>query len=203
MAIRYHINLVREEAAARRRKTELARCATFSELLLAALLILTYACYLSRDHKITVIEARVQYLVDHMEQTAKFTPAQVDELKRKSRDLAARLSVLTRIVDGITPWPDVLMALDDCCRQGQVRLKQLAVRSVGSATMLAFESTCPTENQVASIEAFLGAVRGHAAFAEGKAISISNESEDVLRFKGEVRLRQTSSPNTDKRRESP
>ncbi len=194
MAARYRINFVREAAARHRRRIELLRILTVASLLLAILLVLTYAVYLKRDHRITVIEGRIQLLLSRMEKTTAFTPAQISDLHAKSRELAATLTTVNRIVDGITPWPYVLHSLDECCRAGSIQLRHLSVKTKGHTPILEFQSSCTAENQVAGIEAFLAAVNAHPAFMDAEVIAIGNERGTALSFRGQVALTRPRPP---------
>jgi len=193
--IPYSINLVAEQVTFRRQRIAMLRFVTVSLLVFAMLLVATFGLYLRRDHQLTVSEGKIRLLLDRMEKTTELNPHEVADLRTQSRKLDASLKLLSRIVDGATPWPEIIASLVQCGHGKGIQLELVESQINSAGQRLAFEAVCIAEQPMSRMQEFIDELQAHPSFEKPELVSVNGGEGGPLTVTGHVRLvRHTPAP---------
>ncbi|MBT3374206.1 MAG: hypothetical protein HN742_09630 [Lentisphaerae bacterium] len=186
--ISYSVNMVARQVASRQGRVAVLRLVTVSLLILAMLLVAAFGLYLRRDHQLTVADGKIRLLLDRMEKTTALNPDEVARLVTRSRNLDASLTLLARIVDGATPWPEIIASLVECGRGKGIELGRVESIANGTSQTLSFEATCTAAKPVSRMQEFMNELQEHPTFEKPELLSIEGEKGSPLTVMGRVHL---------------
>jgi len=186
--VAYSINLVAQQVTLRHRRIAMLSFVTISLLVFAMLLVATFGLYLRRDHQLTVAEGKIRLLLDRMEKTTELNPQEVAHLRTQSRNLDASLKLLARIVDGATPWPEIIACLVQCGHGKGIQLEMVESQVSRTDRRLAFEAVCIAEQPMSRMQEFMNELQAHPTFKKPELVSVKGGNGAPLTVTGHVRL---------------
>ena len=189
MALRYRINLVRDEVARRQSQQAMLHLVTVSLLIFALMSAVTLAIYFVREYQTIVAHRRMRFLVQKVEgEGVEF--AKVEELREESRRLDAELGFVTEVVRNSASWAEVLAWLGECVGSGAIRVGKIRSEALGSDVSVHIEGVCVSDRPMKSMHAFMEAIAEHEGFGSGRIGALSEVAEHALNFSVTIPLRE-------------
>jgi len=198
VSFRYDINLMREETDRQQQERAVARVLIASLLLLAVLLIVTYAIYLARERQINNDVQSIRRVLDSTA-AAGLSADDVTRSRRRSKDLQDSISEAAEVVRGCVAWSAVLASLAECCGSDDLGLRKVTARMREEQPFVVVEGLCTAQNPVLRIHSFMQVVANHKAFGPASLLSITRKEGEPVIFEAEVPLRRADVLQTQPR----
>ncbi len=175
MAFRYNVNLIKEQVARTESERAFLQLITFSLLIFAVVLLVTFGVYLSRD---TVAQYNLEAR-NIAGQLKKFniTPEAVEALRATTHKDQVRLAAITNLLKGSVSWPHLLVSIENCCDKTGVKMRKISGGGTAQAPVITLDAECTVDNPADVIRKFMNEVAQAPDFGLPNLLAINKRSD--------------------------